>query len=78
MPLAARERRELVEALHKHPEWRRELRSELLDDEFLKLPMEVQELSKAQLRTERRLDGLAEAIQQLAETLEELTSESQG
>jgi len=52
---------DLVRLLGEHPEWRVELRRQVLSDELLELPALMRELAEAQGRTEPRVTQLAEA-----------------
>jgi hypothetical protein len=64
--------RGLMRLLEQHPEWREELRRQVLTEELLALPEIVRDLAAAQTRTEARLDQLAERVDQLAERLDQL------
>ena len=52
---------DLMRLLEEHPEWRAELRRQVLSDELLDLPAAIQRLTDAQERTEQRLGALTEA-----------------
>ena len=54
---------DISRALREHPEWREELRRELLTDELLGLPQRFAEYAVA---TDRRLDALTESVAELA------------
>ncbi len=58
---------DLVQLLMENPQWRVELRQLLLSDDFLALPAIVRDLAEAQLRTEERLEALAQRVEELAE-----------
>jgi len=58
---------DLTRLLSEHPEWRVELRSFLLTDDFLALPAEVRELAESHRRGEERLARLEVAVQELVE-----------
>src|SRR5215217_4405165 len=53
--------RDLIELLAQHPEWRAELRRQVLSDEILELPALVRQLVEAQSRTEAAVADLAAA-----------------
>lgn len=67
MALTIREFPDLIRVLQEHPEWREELRRQVLTDELLSLPRIVRELAEAQARTEQRLAALTERVDALAE-----------
>jgi hypothetical protein len=69
MAFTVRDYTDLVRLLAEHPEWRSELRSLLLSDDFLALPKIVRDLAEAQRRTEERLAALAEAQRQTEQRL---------
>lgn len=71
MALTIREFPDLIRVLQHHPEWREELRRQVLTDELLSLPQIVRELAEAQVRTEQRLGALAERVDALAEAQRE-------
>ncbi len=67
---------DLIDLLNRHPKWRAELRRQILDEEFLKLPeyvraldarlgrveVGVEKLAEAQVRTEYRVGRLGESV----------------
>ncbi len=61
---------DLSRLLREHPEWRDELRRELLTPELLELPQRFAEYTAS---TDRRLDTLTERLDALAERVGELT-----
>ncbi len=74
MAFAVDDFQDLMRLLHKHPEWRSELRRVVLSEELLGLPAlvrelaaEVRALAEAQRRTEERLGRLEAAVEALAE-----------
>ena len=87
MAFTVREFRDLIRILGEHPEWRDELRRQVLTDELLALPQlmrdltdQVRSLADAQARTERQVEELAAAHRQsqqevraLAEAMQTLT-----
>jgi len=50
---------DLLALLRDHPEWRDQLRRELLADDFLALPGLVRQLAETQERTDARIAELA-------------------
>ncbi len=80
MTFTVEEFREWLHILYEHPEWREELRRQVLTDEILELPSIVRELggsvrelaesqrelAAAQQRTEQRVEALAESVSQLS------------
>ena len=79
MGFTVKEFHDLIRLLRRRPEWREELRSIILTDEILSLPKivreiaaHVEELAKAQKRTEERVGELAKGQDELRRTVEEL------
>ena len=79
MAFTVRDYHDLVRLLREHPEWREELRSLLLTEDFVTLPQvmkelaaEVRALAEAQRRTEERVEALAEAQRKTEERLNAL------
>ena len=68
---------DLVRILEQQPEWRAELRRQLLSEDLLTLPQLVRELAVAQQRTEVRVAELAEAQQRTEARLAELAEAQQ-
>jgi hypothetical protein len=80
MPFELRDFHDLVQLLREHPDWREELRTLLLTQELLTLPILVRELAEGQMRlTETvaqltvRLDQLTARVDQLTEPVDQLT-----
>ncbi len=67
MAFTVEDYQDLVQLLMENPQWRIELRQLLLGDDFLALPAIVRDLAEAQLRTEERLEALAQRVEELAE-----------
>ena len=67
MPFTVDDIHDLLRLLAAHPEWRAELRRQLLTEELLALPELVRGLTEAQGRAEARLERLEAAVAQLAE-----------
>ena len=63
---------DLVRLLGEHPDWRAELRRQVLSDELLELPALVRQLAEAQARTEQRVTELAQAQARTEQRLTEL------
>jgi chaperonin cofactor prefoldin len=57
----------LLRLLEQHPEWRAELRRQVLSDELLEMPAILRQLAQAQARTEQRLEALTERVDALAQ-----------
>ncbi|MFQ5767095.1 MAG: hypothetical protein ACE5ID_03820 [Acidobacteriota bacterium] len=64
MPFRVQDYQDLIRLLSEHPEWREQLRRQLLSDDFLALPGIVRGLTEAQRQTEQQLRELAEAQRQ--------------
>lgn len=64
----------LLRDLRAHPEWREELRRELLDEQLLQVPSLVSELAAAQRRTEERVSELTADVRELAAAVHELAT----
>jgi hypothetical protein len=71
MPFTVDDFRDLVRLLEEKPEWRTELRRQILTDELLSLPAQVAEL---RVYTERRFRELAEAQARTEARLTELAA----
>lgn len=74
MPFIVDDFLDLLRLLEQHPEWRTELRRQVLSDEFLELPALVRQLTEAQLGTEQRLSELAAAQSHTEHRLSELAA----
>lgn len=72
MTFDVQEYRAFLELLHKHPEWREELRQLVLTEEVLKLPELVHELTEAHKRSEARLAGVEERLTRIEQSIAEL------
>ncbi|MBI3978734.1 MAG: hypothetical protein HY331_11175 [Chloroflexi bacterium] len=69
MPFTIRDLQDLLRLLEQHPEWRAEIRRQVLTEDLLELPALVRELVAAQRRTDERL---AELTRRTDERLAEL------
>jgi outer membrane murein-binding lipoprotein Lpp len=69
--------RDLLTLLDEHPEWRAELRRQLLTDELLELPSLVREQAEHLVAIDARLDTLATRLDTLAARMDELTAQVQ-
>ncbi len=69
MPFTVEDFPDLIRLLEQHPEWRAELRRQVLSDELLALPELVRQLVDAQARTDQRI---AELIEQTAQRFQEM------
>ncbi len=67
MPFTVEDFPDLIRLLEQHPEWRAELRRQVLSDELLALPTLVRQIAEAQAATETRLDRIEAAIERLVE-----------
>jgi biotin operon repressor len=62
MAFTVSEFRDLVQLLRDHPDWKAELRREILDEEFLHLPEDVRALAAAIDRLERAIEQNSEQL----------------
>ena len=67
MPFTVEDLKDLLEILRQRPDWRAEVLSVLLGEEFLSLPQQMQELVAAQRRTDEHLAALSAEVLALAE-----------
>ena len=71
MSFTVREFRDLIRILEEHPEWREELRRQVLSEELLRLP---EELAAFRAEARERMDRLEQALIALTARVEELTA----
>ena len=67
MPFTVDDFSRLMQALEAHPEWRADLRRQILSAEVLELPVLMGRLIEAQARTEQRVGAVEEQLTRLAE-----------
>ena len=72
MPFTIDDFQDLLRLLEQRPEWRAELRRQVLTDELLELPAIVRDLAEAQKRTEAHLDALTQRVDALTERVDAL------
>ncbi len=70
MAFAVEDFHDLVRLLELHPQWRAELRRQVLSEELLELPALVRRLAEAQERGEQRLERVEATVGRLAEAQE--------
>ncbi|GIV14957.1 MAG: hypothetical protein KatS3mg022_0392 [Armatimonadota bacterium] len=75
MPFTINEFEDLLQILQQHPEWRARLLDNLLGEEFLALPHQVQLLIQAQQRTDEQLAALTAEVRVLVESQKRLAEE---
>lgn len=73
MPFELRDFHDLVQLLREHPDWREELRTLLLTQELLTLPILVRELAEGQMRLTETVAQLTVRFDQLTVRLDQLT-----
>ncbi|HEX6030153.1 MAG TPA: hypothetical protein VFY90_01900, partial [Tepidiformaceae bacterium] len=76
MAFTVRDYQDLIRLLREHPEWRAELRREILDEEFLQLPELVRQNSSDIQRLTENVDQLVNQMRQVHIDLAELRGES--
>ncbi|MGQ9555324.1 MAG: hypothetical protein ACUVWR_14585, partial [Anaerolineae bacterium] len=71
MSFTVREFRDLIRILEEHPEWREELRRQVLSEELLRLP---EELAAFRAEARERMDRLEQALIALTARVDALTA----